>query len=144
MDSLLVSKVRHSVGDRSVYSGDFVDIEPEGVRELSILCPVSKLTGFPVSLQSVVQKISDKDSRLADVLLQELPYIMAPDDVSDDDKLRLLVSRLDSGSFAENDNVAIVLGDVAKEFFPSASVDKVVEQAIKFNSEDSPDPVDVV
>lgn len=133
---MLVAKKFNKVGDRSAYKSEFKELKVQGVDELNVLCPVSKLTGFPCSIQSIVKVITDKNSRLADVLLQEIPTINASEKISDDDKLRLLVSRLDSGSFAENDNVAEILGKVAKQFFPEADVDKVVEDAkIQFNAE---------
>lgn len=125
---------------RDAYKGDFVEFEVQGKHELELLCPVSKLTGFPMSLQESVYMISDKNVRLADVLLQEIPPIMSDNSISDDDKMKLLLSRLDSGSFAENDRAAEILGEIAKEFFPDADVDKVtneVKQTINFDSGDS-------
>jgi len=102
------------------------------------------LTGFPMSLQASIKTITDKNSRLAEVLLQEIPTVNASEQISDDDKLKLLVSRLDSGSFAENDKVAEILGNIAKEFFPDAKVDEVVEAAkIQFNAESDGSQTDV-
>lgn len=133
---MLVIKKFNQVGTRENYASEFMTIKVEGVEELEALCPRSKLTGFPMSLQASIKMISDKNSRLADVLLQEIPTINASEEISDDDKLKLLVSRLDSGSFFENDKVAEILGDIAKEFFPDADVDKVVDAAkIQFSGE---------
>lgn len=135
----------NNVGSRKCYRGEFKELEVEGSKELEILCPVSKLTGFPMSMQEAIQYISDKDSRLAEVLYQELPVIKSDDRISDDDKLRLLVSRLDSGSFAEDDKVAEIIGHIAKEFFPSVDVEKVVEankEKITFEASDN-QPSDV-
>lgn len=133
---MLAIKKFNKVGDRKAYASEFVTLKVEGADELKVLCPLSKLTGHPMSLQASVKTITDKNSRLADILLQEIPTINASEQISDDDKLRLLVSRLDSGSFAENDKVAEILGNIAKEFFPEADVDKVVESAkIQFNVE---------
>ena len=128
--------------NRAAYSGDFVELEVQGKQELELLCPVSKLTGFPMSLQESIYMISDKNARLADVLLQVLPPIISDNSISDDDKLKLLVSRLDSGSFAENDRAAEILGNIAKEFFPVADVDKITQEAkqnINFESGDAPE-----
>lgn len=126
---------------RECYDGEFKVLKPEGVDELNVLCPKSNLTGFPISMQQAVFMITDKNSRLADVLFQEIPAIRASDQLNDTDKFKMLVSRLDTGSFAENDNVAEILGNIAKEFFPSAEVDKVVKdktEKIDFKPADAP------
>ena len=128
--------------DRAAYSGDFVVLEVQGKQELELLCPVSKLTGFPMSMQESIYMISDKNARLADVLLQVVPPIRSDNSISDDDKMKLLLSRLDSGSFAENDRAAEILGKIAKEFFPDADVDKITQEAkqnINFESGDAPE-----
>lgn len=139
--NLLVCKKFNEVGSRDAYKGEFKELVVEGSHELSVLCPVSKLTGFPMSLQEAVMYITDKNVRLADFLLQVLPTIPSDDSISDDDKLSMLVSRLDTGSFFENDKAAEVLGEVARNFFPAADVDKVVDsakQTINFESGDAP------
>lgn len=139
---MLVAKKFNDVGNRDAYKGEFVELEVEGAKELEVLCPVSKLTGFPMSIQQAVMYISDKNVRIADALLQVLPTIPNDDRISDDEKMSMLVSRLDTGSFFENDRAAEILGDIAKAFFPDAkNVDKVVEQAeqkINFESGDAP------
>lgn len=138
--NVLVSSVCNDVGSRDTYVGEFVELEVQGAKELEALCPVSKLTGFPMSMQQAVMYISDSNARIADALMQVLPTIPNDDKVSDDDKMKLLVSRLDTGSFFENDRAAEILGDVAKEFFPSADVDKVVhdaKQTISFEGGDA-------
>ena len=127
--SLLAKKEFNEFGSYKCYEGEFQPIEVQGAKELEVLCPTSKLTGFPMSMQQAIMFISDKNSRLADVLFQELPAIHQDDKISDTDKLRLLVSRLDTGSFAENDHVAEAIGKIAKEFFPEADVEKAVEQS---------------
>lgn len=137
---MLVVIDNKEIRSRAGYAEDFKKLVVEGAAELATLCPVSKLTGFPMSLQQACLMVSDKNARLADALLQEIPVIRADESISDSDKLKLLVSRLDSGSFAENDNVAEILGNVAKEFFPNAKVDEVVEQAqakINFSPSDA-------
>ena len=136
---MLAYKDYNSVGSRERYSGDFVELKVEGSDELATLCPVSKLTGFPMSMQQAITMIADKDSRLADVLFEVIPSIPTDDSISDDEKLKMLVSRLDSGSFFENDRVCEALGEVAKEFFPAADVDKVVEESkIDFSKTETP------
>ena len=136
---LVIGNKFNSVGSRDTYKDDFPQLLTEGAKELDILCPVSKLTGFPMSMQSALMLITEGNERIADALFQEIPAIKYDDSISDTDKLKTLVSRLDSGSFFEIDRVAEILGDIAKEFFPSADVEKVVEDAkISFNKEDAP------
>lgn len=139
---VVVPRCYEGGNNRDAYNGDFVELEVQGKTELELLCPVSKLTGFPMSLQESIYMISDKNARLADVLLQEIPPIKSDNSISDDEKMKLLVSRLDSGSFAENDRVAEILGDIVKEFFPNADVEKVTQEAkqsINFESGDAPE-----
>ena len=141
---MLVRKKFNYVVRPSEPSYDAPKLKVEGSDELSVLCPVSKLTGFPMSMQRAIRMITDDNSRLADILYQEIPTINASDQIDDTDKLRLLVSRLDSGSFAENDAVAEILGQVAKEFFPAADVEDVVKSAqIQFNKESDGSQTDV-
>lgn len=135
------------IPSRKNYVKDCVKLKVEGADELALLCPVSKLTGFPMSMQQAIFMISDKNDRLAEVLFQEIPAVRASEDISDTDKLKLLVSRLDSGSFAENDNVAEILGNIAKEFFPDADAKEVVDKAvdkIKFDADSANQAVDNV
>lgn len=130
------------VGDRSSYAGDFVSVQVEGVRELETLCPVRKSTGFPSSMEGIIFMITDKNSRLADMLFPVLDEVKTSDLVSDEDKFKLLVSRLDTGSFFENDRAADVLGKVVKEFMPNVSSDEIqqvvdaAQQKISFNNVD--------
>lgn len=133
-ESVLVAKNFNHVGNRDIYKGEFVVIAVEGTKELDILCPVLKSTGFRGSFVDAIMMVSEKNSRLAETLTLELPPLVSSDDITDTDKLRLLSSRLDTGSFAENDNLADALGRVAKEFFPQADVKDVVE-TIKFESD---------
>lgn len=139
---IAVSSASHRlIGDRSSYEGSFKELVVEGSKELEVLCPVSKLTGFPMSMQQALLMITDKNARLADVLFQPLEEVRTSDMVSDEDKFKLLVSRLDTGSFFENDSAAEILGKVVKEFMPDVPkevVDNVVDSAqAKINFEHS-------
>lgn len=106
----------------------------QGVLEFDTLCPVSNFTGRrgnPLSLLTMA--LSDKNSRLLDSIIQELPTIRDLD-VSDDDKLNLLVSRLDTGSFAEQDALTEQLSKVVDVLFPGdPAVANGVENHIQFN-----------
>ena len=101
----------------------------QGEKELQTLCPVSKLTGFPMSIQEAITMLSDKNSRLVEMFTQELPTIV-PLNVSDDEKLSLLISRLDTGSFAENDAVTKEISKYAEVFFPEADK-SLIESLVK-------------
>ena len=86
MNVLAYKKDLNEVGSRDTYKGDFTELEVDGAKELAVLCPVSKLTGFPMSMQQAITMISDKNSRLVDVLMQEIPQIPQSDKLSDDEK----------------------------------------------------------
>ena len=132
---MLVCRDFNIIGSRSEADKiGFVDLDCEGRAEMEILCPVSKLTGFPLSMQQAIMYISDDNSRIADALLQEIPVLPSSDDVSDDDKLKTLISRLDTGSFFENDRAAEALADVVKEFMPNADK-SIIDAAVKQNTE---------
>lgn len=141
---MLAIKSFNDVGSRSCYASDFKELEIEGEKELQVLCPVSKLTGRPMSMQQAIFMISDKNSRLAEVLFQEIPAIRDSEQIDDNEKFKMLVSRLDTGSFYENDNVAEILGNIAKEFFPAAQVDKVVQEVSSSVSESAQQAIENV
>ena len=130
----------NDVGSRDTYKNEFVKLEVDGAKELEALCPVSKVTGFPMSLQQAITMVTDKNSRLAEILTMEIPSIPTDDRISDDDKLKMLVSRLETGSFFENDGAIEALGRIAAQFFPKADVDRIVSENenIQFESSDAP------
>ena len=69
---MLVVQDTKVIRSRAGYAKDFKKLIVEGAAELATLCPVSKLTGFPMSLQQACLMVSEKNARLADALLQEL------------------------------------------------------------------------
>lgn len=110
----------------------------DGILEYDTLCPVSKLTGHresPITLLKMA--LGDKDSRLLNAVLQELPTVQQMQGVSDEDKLQLLASRLNTGTFAEQDELVESLRGVCDVLFPDQP-DKVegVQQTIEFNNGD--------
>lgn len=109
-----------------------------GAVEYDTLCPVSKLTGHrgsPLSLLGLA--LGQKQSRLIEGILQDLPVVAAMD-IPDDDKLSLLVSRHHSGTLAEQDLVVKQLGEVADVLFPKGSdVTDQVSRQIQFDENDS-------
>lgn len=110
----------------------------DGILEYDTLCPVSKLTGHresPITLLKMA--LGDKDSRLLNAVLKELPTVQQMQGVSDEDKLQLLASRLNTGTFAEQDQLVESLRGVCDVLFPDLP-DKVpeVQQIIEFNKSD--------
>ena len=77
----------------------------EGAEVLDALCPVSSLTGNRMSVYEAVQMVgNEKFSRAVDALLPEIPAIANDSRLSDDDKVSMLMSRLDTGLPSENDD----------------------------------------
>lgn len=120
-----------------------VDFNPpllvEGVAEFELLCPVSKVTGHRANPLTLLRlALSDKNSRLLDSILQEVPVVQQMQGVDDATKLELLASRLSTGTLAEQDQLVNQLEKVADVLFPKASevVKAVTEQSIKFESSD--------
>ena len=70
----------------------------EGAEVLDALCPVSSLTGNRMSIYEAVQLVgNEKFSRAIDALLPEIPSIANDSRFSDDDRVSMLMSRLDTG-----------------------------------------------
>lgn len=74
----------------------------EGADLLDTLCPVSKFTGARESPFSLLGKITNANSDLLNAVLQELPVIASNPSLSDADRVEFLVSRLGSGTPAED------------------------------------------
>lgn len=96
----------------------------DGAQELETLLPVSKLIGRRADVLEVLTLAFNKDSRLLDALLQELPTIQSDPNISDSDKVRLLAGRFDQGTRADNDALIERLMSVSDVLFPK-QVDKV-------------------
>lgn len=98
----------------------------DGSNELETLLPVSKLTGRRADVLEVLTLAFNKDSRLLDALLQELPTIPSDPNISDADKVQMLAGRFDQGTRADNDALIERLMSVSDVLFP-----KQAEQAEK-------------
>ena len=137
MKNLLACKKLPDIIYQPVYdSPNIIDIE--AVNTIQTLCPVQASTGLPLSFVQAVLTIDPQKSRLASALVQQLPTVQAMN-VSDDDKFRLMISRLDSGSFAENDNVSEILGNLVKEFLPNVSDEEFQTVVDSVDNSVSPD-----
>lgn len=127
----------------SVVTDIFFDVPVaiEGAAEFETLCPVSKVTGHranPLTLLKLA--LSDKNSRLLDAILQEVPTVQQLQGVDDDTKLDLLASRLATGTLAEHDQLVSQLEKVADLLFPKTPdlAKAVSDQAIVFDESDVP------
>lgn len=119
-----------------------VPVFVEGVLEFETLCPVSKVTGHRANALTLLKlALSDKNSRLLDAILQEVPVIQQMSGVDDNMKLELLASRLSVGTLAEQDLLVSQLQKVADVLFPqSPEIAKAVsDQSIKFERSDVSD-----
>lgn len=112
----------------------------EGVELLNTLCPVSKFTGCRENPLSLLGKITGADSNLLNSVLQELPVIASDSRLSDSDRVDFLVSRLGSGTPAEDAILSSrLMNDLDALGLRSSSVkssDSNSETAISFDSSD--------
>lgn len=93
----------------------------DGVQELETLLPVSKLTGRRADVLEVLTLAFNKDSRLLDALLQELPTIPSDPNISDVERVQMLAGRFDQGTRADNDALVERLMSVSDVLFPKSA-----------------------
>lgn len=109
----------------------------EGAELLYQVCPVSKLTGNRASLYEAMQMLgNEKYSRALEALLPEIPSIMSDSRLSDDDRVSLLASRLNTGSPSENERLNANLAKIVDDFKDSFSA-PVSKDSIQFNADDA-------
>lgn len=112
----------------------------EGADIIETLCPVSKYTGTRENPLSLLAKITSADSALLNSVLQELPVIASDSNLSDDDRVNFLVSRLGSGTPAEDALLSSrLMNDLDALGLRSSSVDSpdsLSENTISFDSSD--------
>ena len=112
----------------------------EGAEVLDSLCPVSSLTGNRMSIYEAVQMVgNEKFSRAIDALLPEIPAIANDSRLSDDDRVSMLMSRLDTGLSSENEEFRDYLAKIVDDF--KVDVEKSLKKSddtIKFNADDAP------
>lgn len=103
----------------------------DGAQELETLLPVSKLIGRRADVLEVLALAFNRDSRLLDALLQELPTIPSDPNISDSDKVQMLVGRFDQGTRADNDALVERLMSVSDVLFPqqAENAEKIVFDA---------------
>ena len=89
----------------------------EGAEVIDALCPVSSLTGNRMSIYEAVQMIgNEKFTRAIDALLPEIPSIANDSRLSDDDRVSMLMSRLDTGLPSENEAYRGYLSKIIDDF----------------------------
>lgn len=86
----------------------------EGVNELEVLCPISKLTGNRENPLQLINKLLPPDkAQLLSGILQELPATSNDSRLSDEDRFSLLKSRLLTGTPSEDAQWMSYLSSVA-------------------------------
>jgi hypothetical protein len=117
------------------------DNEPrliDGVEILDTICPVSKLTGHRTNPLTLLGAVTDGNSRLLQAVLAELPAVQTDPSVTDEDKLDLLVSRLDTGTFADMDAVRDALASISDSLFVKPEVQEQAEKQVISFEENKP------
>lgn len=97
----------------------------EGVQELDVLCPVSKLTGNRENPLILLMKVlpSDKANLLGGIM-QQIPPSSNDSRLSDNDRFELVKSRLLTGTPAEDSQWMAYLASVSDVLFPSADINQ--------------------
>lgn len=121
---------------------EFNDPNPviiQGAEIFDTLCPVSKLTGVRENPLSLLSRVLDPaKARSLDAILQQLPAMRNEDPrMSDEDALDLCMSRLETGTPAEDALVAERLASIADVLFVKP-VQAEVEQKIDFSDTENP------
>lgn len=89
----------------------------EGAEALDAICPVSSVTGNRMSIYEAMQMVgNEKYSRAIDALLPDIPTIMSDSRLSDDDRVDLMVSRLNTGSVTEDSRMREQLSTIVSDF----------------------------
>lgn len=97
----------------------------DGVQELDVLCPVSKLTGNRENPISLLMKVlpSDKANLLGGIM-QQIPPSSNDSRLSDDDRFELVKSRLLTGTPAEDSQWMSYLASVSDVLFPDSDINQ--------------------
>lgn len=110
----------------------------EGSEIFDTLVPVSKFTGRRENPLSLLSKISGADSALLNSVLQELPSVASDSRLTDEDRANWLVSRLSTGTPAEDAMMAkYIMNDLEALGLKSREAVKVVDDSSKINFDDT-------
>lgn len=116
---------------------DVPDSVIEGAELFDTLCPVNKLTGHRSSVFKLLGKLTGAKADLLNAVLQELPTVQSDPRLSDQDRVDYLVSRLSTGTPAEDALMAErIMNDLDALGLSSKQADKVVESTIEFDKSD--------
>lgn len=113
----------------------------EGAEYLDLICPVSSLSGNRMSIYEAMQIAgTEKFSRQLDAFLAEFPANNSDSRLSDDDRVSVLASRLNTGVPAEDERYAKQLSQIVGDLYEA--YDKSVKESasketIKFDSADA-------
>lgn len=102
----------------------------DGVEIFDTICPVSKLTGHRTNPLTLLGAVTDGNARLLQAVLAELPAVQSDPRVSDEDKLDMLVSRLDTVTFADMDAVRDALASISDSLFVKSEVKETAEKQV--------------
>lgn len=115
----------------------------EGAEIYDTICPVSKLTGHRMSVFKLLGKLTGAKADLLNAVLQELPTVASDPRLTDKDRADFLVSRLCSGTPAENAVIAEkIMNDLDTLGLSTKQAEKVaesVQSTIEFNEDDNLD-----
>ena len=114
----------------------------EGSDLYDKIAPVSELTGKRENVVTVLSRLAHNPeySRAINALLQEIPTIKSDPRLNDDDRIDLMMSRLSTGTPAEDDAVRSYLESVSDVLFkgaPQKVVDAVKDNQIDFKPADA-------
>lgn len=112
----------------------------EGVDLYDKVAPISSLTGRRENPLLLLQKLDANPSisRALQQLLPEIPSIRSDRRMNDDDRINLIMSRLSTGTPAEDDATRLYLESIADVLFKNAPqfVKEDVKDSISFTPTD--------
>lgn len=108
----------------------------EGNEILDVVCPVSKFTGHRESAFKLLGKLTGAKADVLNAVLMEIPVLVSDSRLTDEDRVQTVVSRLSSGTPAEDALMAErLMADIDALGLSAKSVEQKVE-SIKFNASD--------
>lgn len=113
----------------------------EGVQELDVLCPVSKLTGNRENPLNLLMKVLPPDkANLLGGIMQQIPPSSNDSRLSDNDRFDLVKSRLLTGTPAEDSQWMAYLASVSDVLFPAADINKPSVENVSSDIDVQPNP----
>lgn len=115
----------------------------DGIQVINTLTPVSKLTGKRESIMSVLTKVGNDPAkaRLIQPLIQELPTVRSMKG-TDEDRVSVLMSRLDTGQPVEDAAFAkslMSMTDILFKDIPQSRRQAVSKETISFDENNNAD-----